>query len=79
MGISFWGMGLMKNRFTKKVAAGLAVASFPLFSHTTCSLDTPSGLYILTAPFFRDFDIEFDDDEIEIEFGDDKIEIEFDD
>jgi hypothetical protein len=62
----------MKNRFTKKLAAVLAVASFPLFSHTTCTLDTPSGLYVLSAPGLRNFDIEIDDDEIEIEFDHDR-------
>ena len=58
----------MNQQRFQKAAAILAVAALPLFSFTTCTLDTPSGLYVFTGPGLRDFEIEFDDDEIEIDF-----------
>ncbi len=60
----------MKLNRLQRITAFFALATLPVFSFTTCSLDTPGGLYLLNAPF-RGFEIEFDDDEIEIEFDDD--------
>ncbi len=60
----------MKLNRLQRITGFFALATLPVLSLTTCTLDTPSGLYVLTAPF-RDFEIEFDDDEIEFDFDDD--------